>query len=69
VPEPRGQEPPRARFAFRPHPEALEAFRSASPEAKLAWLEEARRFVDAFLPPAERAHWDPRLAPPDEAPR
>lgn len=44
-------------FAFRPSPEALAAFRDASPEAKLNWLEEARRFVLDFVPPRKLEQW------------
>jgi len=44
-------------FAFRPSADALRQFRKATPEAKLNWLEEASRFVNAFVSPAKRERW------------
>ena len=44
-------------FVFRPSPEALAAFRDASPEAKLNWLEEARQFVFDFVPARKLEQW------------
>jgi hypothetical protein len=44
-------------FAFRPSPEALRQFRDATPEEKLNWLEEASRFVNAFVSPEKQERW------------
>lgn len=44
-------------FAFRPSPEALKEFKDAPAEAKLNWLEEARRFVLDFVSPQKLEKW------------
>lgn len=44
-------------FVFRPSPEALMQFRDAPAEAKLNWLEEANRFVNAFVPQEKLERW------------
>lgn len=44
-------------YSFQPPRETLESFRNASPEAKLNWLEEARRFVFDFVPPVKLELW------------
>jgi hypothetical protein len=44
-------------FAFRPSTETLKAFRSASAEAKLNWLEDANRFVRDFVPAEKLEKW------------
>lgn len=45
-------------FAFRPSLEALKQFKSATPEQKLNWLEEANRFVHDFVPPQKLKRWE-----------
>lgn len=47
-------------YAFRPSQEALRAFKDLPPEVKLDWLEQAVRFVEAFVSPEKRARWDQR---------
>jgi hypothetical protein len=44
-------------FAFRPSTETLKAFRIASAEAKLNWLEDANRFVRDFVPAEKLEKW------------
>jgi hypothetical protein len=44
-------------FAFRPSPDALSRFKDATPEEKLNWLEEANRFVNAFVSAEKRERW------------
>jgi hypothetical protein len=44
-------------FAFRPSTETLKAFRSASAEAKLNWLEDANKFVRDFVPAKKLEKW------------
>ena len=59
-------------FAFRPSREALREFKDLPAEVKLDWLENAMRFVEAFVSPAKRARWDTLCgrkadpAPPDD---
>lgn len=50
--------PSSRKFAFRPSREALREFKDLSAEAKLEWLENGLRFVEAFVSPAKRARWD-----------
>ncbi len=49
--------PQKKPFAFRPSIEALRHFRHATPEEKLNWLEEANRFVNAFVSPEKQERW------------
>ncbi len=49
-----GKEP----FVFRPSTEALRALRNTTAEERLAWLEEARRFVADFVPPKKLEKWN-----------
>jgi hypothetical protein len=51
------REPQKKPFAFRPSTDALRQFRNATPEAKLNWLEEASRFVNAFVTPEKQERW------------
>lgn len=51
---------PSGDYAFRPSRGALRAFKDLPAEAKLDWLEQAVRFVEAFVSPAKRARWDQR---------
>lgn len=45
----------------RPIWDKIEPFINLSVEAKLNWLEEARKFVDAFVPLNKRLSSDQRL--------
>jgi hypothetical protein len=49
----RGKKP----FVYRPSVEALRAFRNTTAEQRLAWLEEARRFVADFVPSKKLEQW------------
>ena len=48
---------PKKTFVFRPSRETLRAFKNASAEARLNWLEEARRFVEDLVPPRKLEKW------------
>ncbi len=51
------REPEKKPFVYRPSVEALRAFRNTTPEERLAWLEDANRFVAEFVPPAKLERW------------
>ncbi len=51
------QESQKKPFAFRLSPEAIKEFKDAPAEAKLNWLEEARRFVVDFVSPQKLEKW------------
>lgn len=51
------REPQKKPFAFRPSPDTLRHFKDATPEEKLNWLEDASRFVNAFVSPEKRERW------------
>ena len=51
---------PAGNYAFRPSREAMWVFKDLPAEVKLEWLEQAVRFVEAFVSPAKRARWDER---------
>jgi hypothetical protein len=44
-------------FAFRLSKEKIKAFRRASAEEKLEWLEEANKFVAEFVPEEKLRRW------------
>jgi len=50
-------------YTFRPSREVVRAFKNLPAEVKLDWLEQAIRFVEAFVSPEKRARWDPRWRP------
>jgi hypothetical protein len=50
-------EPKAKPFVFRPSTDTLMAFKDASAEDKLNWLEEANRFVNDFVSPEKLAIW------------
>ena len=50
--------PKKEPFVFRPSPRTLKEFKNASAEAKLNWLEEARRFVADFVSPRKLERWN-----------
>jgi hypothetical protein len=50
-------EPLERPFVFRPSPDTLMAFKDASAEDKLNWLEEANQFVNDFVSPEKLAVW------------
>jgi len=51
-------EPRENPFVFRPPPDTLKAFKDASDEDKLNWLEEANRFVNDFVSPEKLEKWN-----------
>ena len=44
-------------FVFRPSTDTLNAFKDASAEDKLNWLEEANQFVRDFVSPEKLEMW------------
>ena len=47
-------------YTFRPSREVVRAFKNLPAEVKLDWLEQAVRFVEAFVSPEKRGRWDQR---------
>ena len=45
-------------FVFRPSTDTLNAFKDASAEDKLNWLEEANQFVRDFVSPEKLEMWN-----------